>query len=280
MATTIDEVRGRVALHRRRHEGAVGLVPTMGSFHEGHLSLMRAARAETEFVAVSIFVNPAQFGAVEDFDSYPRDTGGDLALAAGEGVDLFFITDSGEMYPAGHESTISTGSVAEGLCGQARPGHFSGVATVVAKLLNIVGPDSVFLGQKDAQQVAVIRRMVKDLDFDVEIRVCPTVREPGGLAMSSRNAYLSPEEKDQARALYLALREAREQVAAGETGAARIRRQMRRAIAANYLVELEYAKIVDPETMQPVQEITGEVLAAVAAKVGPARLIDNMILSP
>lgn len=278
ISRTIVDVRSRLAAFRTGQGGAVALVPTMGFFHEGHLSLMRAARSRCDMVVVSIFVNPTQFGPAEDLDEYPRDLDSDLQMAAAEAVDLVFAPNAEEMYPPGHETSIDVGSVAEGLCGRSRPGHFQGVATVVAKLFNIVGPDEACFGQKDAQQVAVIKQMVRDLDFDVKIMVCPTVREADGLALSSRNSYLSAEERDQAVALYHALEQAREQVQAGETSASRIRRHMRRSVGANYLVDLEYARIVDAETMHPVEEIKGEALALVAARVGSIRLIDNMLL--
>jgi len=250
----------------------------MGFFHEGHLSLMKAAREQSDYVVVSIFVNPTQFGAAEDLDDYPRDLDRDLELASGQGVDLVFSPDIREMYPLGHQTSIDTGSVAEDLCGKDRPGHFQGVATVVAKLFNIIAPDVAWFGQKDAQQVAVIKRMRDDLDFPVEIRVSPIVREQDGLAMSSRNKYLTKEERAQAPVLYNALLEAKSLVEDGETNASRVRRAMRKAIAANYLVELEYAKIVDPETMKSVSEIGGGALAAVAARIGRSRLIDNILL--
>ncbi|MHB9112444.1 MAG: pantoate--beta-alanine ligase [Thermoleophilia bacterium] len=276
----ITEVRKRIAAARTSPEFVVSLVPTMGFFHDGHLSLMRAARAESDLLVVSIFVNPAQFGPAEDLEAYPRDLQRDLDLASQEGVDLIFSPAETEMYPEGLETYIEVGSVAEGLCGQGRPGHFRGVATVVAKLFNIVRPDVAYFGQKDAQQAAVIRRMVTDLDFATEIRICPIVREHDGLAMSSRNSYMTDEERTQAPALYNALVLAKEFVESGETDAAKIRRAMRRAIGQNYLLEFEYARIVDPDDMQPVATIDRQVLAAVAARAGKARLIDNMLIDP
>lgn len=276
----ITGVRERIDAARVNPETVVSLVPTMGFFHEGHLSLMRAARAESDLVVVSIFVNPTQFGPREDLDTYPQGLQRDLDLASREGVDLVFNPSEKEMYPEGFETYIEIGSVAEGLCGQGRPGHFRGVATVVAKLFNIIRPDLAYFGQKDAQQVAVIRRMATDLDFATEIRTCPIVREPDGLAMSSRNSYLKEEERAQASALYNALLLAKESVANGEVDAAKIRRAMRRAIGRNYLLEFEYARIVDPVSMNPVATIDREVLAAVAARAGKARLIDNMLIKP
>lgn len=277
---SISDTRRRLDSLRRQGRGPVALVPTMGFFHEGHLSIMRAARAEADLVVVSMFVNPIQFGPAEDYDVYPRDFDRDIEKAAAAGVDMIFAPDATDMYPFGHETLVKPGGTAAGLCGQSRPDHFTGVATVVAKLFNIVQPDYAYFGQKDAQQVAVIRRMAKDLDFGVDIRVCPVVRESDGLAMSSRNTFLSGEEREQATALYRALEYAREGVATGETSVARLRRRMRKDIAANYLVELEYVRIVNPRTMEPVAEVSTPALAAVAAKVGNVRLIDNMLLSP
>ncbi len=277
---SIADVRASIAVARRQPDAVVGLVPTMGAFHEGHLSLMRAARSRCSFVAVSVFVNPIQFGGTDDFNTYPRDLDRDLAMAAGAGADLLFAPPDGEMYPPGFETAVEPGSIATGLCGASRPGHFRGVATVVAKLLNIFAPDIAFFGQKDAQQAAVIRRMATDLNFDVEVSVEPIVREGDGLAMSSRNTYLEPDERTQAVALFEALSQARDAVAAGETSVARLRRRMKRKIAEHYLVDLEYVKVVDPATMEPVSAVEGPVLAAVAARVGRTRLIDNMLLLP
>ena len=279
--TTVAEVRKQIAyMRRRRPDVAVGLVPTMGFFHEGHLSLMRAARDDCGYVVTSIFVNPAQFGPAEDLNAYPRDLERDLKMAAAAGTDLVFAPDPDEIYPPGHDTSVEPGRVAEGLCGQSRPGHFRGVATVVAKLFNIVKPDRAYFGQKDAQQVAVIKRMVADLDFDIEIRVCPTAREADGLAMSSRNSYLTEEERGQATALFRALSAAKDAVAHGERDAAKIRRLMRRIIGQNFLVEFEYVRLVDPETMEPVSVIDRQILAVVAARVGRARLIDNILITP
>lgn len=278
---TVADVRARIdTLRRRQHGAQVSLVPTMGFFHEGHLSLMRAARDESDFVVVSIFVNPIQFAPTEDLAAYPRDFDRDMAMGSAVGVDLFFVPPDEEIYPRGFDTKIEVGRVAEGLCAETRPGHFQGVATVVAKLFNIVRPDKAYFGQKDAQQAAVIRRMTEDLNFGIEIRVCPTVREADGLAMSSRNAYLSPEERGQAGVLYKALSEARAAAAAGETSASRLRRLIKKAIAANYMVDLEYVRIIDPDTMEPVAAVDRPALAAVAAKVSRARLIDNEMLIP
>ena len=280
LVRTIAAVREQVAAARLKPGALIGLVPTMGSFHEGHLSLMRAARSRCSFVAVSVFVNPVQFGGTEDFNTYPRDVDRDLAMAAGEGVDLLFAPPDSEMYPAGYQTFVVPGAIASGLCGASRPGHFRGVATVVTKLFNIFSPDVSFFGQKDAQQAAVIRQLAADLDLAVEVAVEPIVREGDGLAMSSRNVYLEGDERAQAAVLFQALSQAREAVAAGETGVARLRRQMKRKIGECFLVDLEYVKVVDPVTMQPVDAVEAPVLAAVAAKVGRTRLIDNMLLEP
>ncbi len=276
---TIADIRARMEACAK--DGVlVGLVPTMGFFHEGHLSLMRAARPECTLVVVSIFVNPIQFGAGEDFNTYPRDFDRDFEMAAAAGADIIFAPAAAELYPDAFDTMVVPGNLAEGLCGAARPGHFRGIATVVAKLFNIVRPGIAYFGQKDAQQVAVIRHMARDLNYNVGIRVCPTVREPDGLAMSSRNIYLSKDERSQASVLYEALLEAKAAASAGQTSAAGIRRQIKRKIASQYLADLEYVGIVSPDTLEPVSEIKAEVLAAVAAKFGRARLIDSMTLSP
>ena len=205
VARTIPAVRSQITSARLLPANSVGLVPTMGFFHEGHLSLMRAAREECDFVVVSIFVNPTQFGPSEDLAAYPRDIDRDLALASEAGVDLIFAPEAGEMYPSGHATTVEPGDIAEDLCGRSRPGHFRGVATVVTKLFNIIRPDVAYFGQKDAQQAAVVRQLVRDLDFDIDIRVCPTVREADGLAMSSRNV-LSDRRKNASRPLLYTVR--------------------------------------------------------------------------
>ena len=256
----------------------VGLVPTMGFFHEGHLSLMRAARDECGYSVVSIFVNPTQFGDGEDLGSYPRDMEHDLELAAAEGMDLVFAPSAAEMYGGGQGTMVEPGRVAAGLCGRSRPGHFRGVATVVAKLFNIIGPDAAYFGQKDAQQAAVVRAMADDLDFHTRIRVMPTVREPDGLAMSSRNSYLSTDERRQAAVLYQALTRVRQAALAGECSASALVQSLEREIGEQPAVELEYAQVVDPDTMQPVAQLGKRALAVVAARVGPARLIDNILI--
>jgi pantoate--beta-alanine ligase len=275
---TIADAREWIGQAQREPGTVVGLVPTMGSLHEGHLSLIREARASCDVVVVSIFINPIQFGADEDLDSYPVDIEKDVELLAPEGVGIVFAPAAAEVYPKGFETRIDVGSVTEGLCGQSRPGHFDGVATVIAKLFNIIAPDKAYFGQKDAQQVVVIKRLVSDLNFSVEIVTCPIVRDDDGLALSSRNSYLSTEERSQAAVLYRSLTQARDAVAGGETRSAKLKRMIRKTIAAQFMVDFEYARIVDPETLEPVDEVDGPVLVAVAATVSNARLIDNMII--
>lgn len=276
----------RAAVRRAREEGqTVGLVPTMGYLHEGHLSLIRAARAECDLVVVSLFVNPTQFGPGEDLDRYPRDEERDLRLAAEAGADLVFAPAVEEVYPDGPDASATrvevTGPLTEALDGDpARrgPGHFHGVTTVVAKLFNVVGPDVAYFGQKDAQQAVVIRRMVRDLDFPARIEVLPTVREPDGLAMSSRNAYLEPADRERATALSRALAAAERCARQGALGIGleAARRELRDAG-----IEPEYLEARDAETLAPVKELSDRpVLVAVAARVGAARLIDNVLIEP
>jgi pantoate--beta-alanine ligase len=258
----------------------LGLVPTMGAFHDGHLSLIRAAREENETVVVSLFVNPAQFGPSEDFGAYPRDEQRDAGLAEAEGVDFLFMPAVDEVYPQGFDTTVEVGGLTETLEGDpAHRGreHFLGVTTVVTKLFNMVGPDRAYFGQKDAQQALVIRRLVRDLNIPVEIRVCPTVREGSGLAMSSRNAYLSDEERERAAALSRALRAAEETVRAGERDAAKVLAAARAELDAA-LIEPEYLELRSAEDLSPVERVNGSTLLAVAARVGRARLIDNTML--
>jgi pantoate--beta-alanine ligase len=263
-----------------RHEGkSVGLVPTMGYFHEGHRSLMRAARAAHDLVVVTIFVNPLQFAAHEDLDGYPRDPDGDAAAATEEGVDVLFTPSLAEMYPEPARTTVHVDGPTTGLCGAARPTHFDGVATVVTKLFSIVGPSTAYFGRKDAQQLAVVRRMVADLNLPVDVIGCPLVREPDGLAMSSRNAYLSPDERRAATVLSRALRAAADAVVAGERDAAAITRMIEAAVAGEPRVELEYAEVRHGPDLTTSTRLDGEVLVAVAAKVGPARLIDNVTIT-
>jgi pantoate--beta-alanine ligase len=276
---TIAELRAELVPHRRAGE-AIGLVPTMGALHEGHLSLIRRARQRCDVVVVSLFVNPTQFGPAEDFDRYPRDEQRDAALADDAGADVLFAPSLDEVFPPGFATTVAVAGLGETLEGEHRgPAHFDGVATIVAKLLNIVGPDIAFFGQKDAQQAVVIRKLVRDLDFPVEIEVGPTVREPDGLALSSRNAYLDDGDRARAVALAQALDAARRAVAAGERDARAVQQAARVAMEP-YDVRPEYLEIVSPDTLAPVATIDGEALVAVAATVGRARLIDNTILNP
>lgn len=257
----------------------VGVVPTMGAFHEGHTSLMRRAREETDLVVVTLFVNPLQFGEADDLAAYPRDEEQDRRIAQEIGVDLLFAPTAEEMYPAGSpEVSVDPGPLGDRLEGASRPGHFRGVATVVAKLLHAVGPARAYFGEKDAQQLAVIRRAVRDLSFPVEIVACPTVREPDGLALSSRNRRLTPEQREAAGCLFLALSEAAELARAGERDAAKLVAAMAREVGATPLARLDYAAVVDDETFDDVREISRPARALVAARFGEVRLIDNLLL--
>ena len=276
---TVSELREQ--LHPERSAGrSIGLVPTMGYFHEGHLALMRQARGDCDVVVVSLFVNPAQFGADEDLAGYPRDEERDAELAAGTGVDLLFAPPLEEIYPDGFDTTVSVGGLTTVLCGHSDrrgPGHFEGVTTVMTKLLNMAQPDVAYFGQKDAQQALVVRRLVRDLDIPVRIEVVPTVRDADGLALSSRNAYLSSEERERALALNRALRAAEDSVASGQIDAnavlAAARSQLDRAG-----VEPEYLELRSAGDLSPAERVNGSTLLAVAARVGRARLIDNTIL--
>jgi pantoate--beta-alanine ligase len=274
----------RAALAPARREGlTIGLVPTMGFLHEGHLSLLRAARAECDVVVMSLFVNPTQFGPNEDLDRYPRDEERDLRLAAEVGTDLVFAPDVGELYPEGFaahvEVTGNLTSVLDGAPERRGAGHFRGVTTVVAKLFNIVGPDVAYFGQKDAQQAAVIKRMVRDLGFPLRVEVMPIIREPDGLAMSSRNVYLEPAERARAVAISRALGACEQQAIAGDSLEAGL--EAARIELAAAAIEPEYFEARDAETLEPVEGLTGRpILVAIAAKVGGARLIDNVVIDP
>jgi pantoate--beta-alanine ligase len=274
----IAELRG-IADAARRDGRGVGLVPTMGAFHDGHRSLIELARRETEEVVVSIFVNPLQFPDPRDLERYPRTRDRDLRDAERLGVDLVFAPDEREMYPSGEPAvTVDPGPLGDRLEGAARPGHFRGVATVVAKLFNAVGSCRAYLGEKDAQQLAVIRWMVRDLAFPVEVVACPTVREADGLAMSSRNALLSPEDREAAGSLFLALSEAAERARAGERDAAALVAVMAREIGGTPRARLDYAAVVDDETFEDVRMLERPARALVAARFGDLRLIDNLLL--
>jgi pantoate--beta-alanine ligase len=275
---TIAEMRTalRTSHHRQR---IIGFVPTMGALHEGHLSLIRAAKEKCHVVAVSIFVNPTQFAPGEDFTRYPRTFDADRAALEKEKIDFLFAPSAEEMYPSDSTTYINVEEIADRLCGRSRPGHFRGVATVVSKLFNIVQPDFAFFGLKDAAQYAIIRRMVRDLNIPVEIVGCPIVREPDGLAMSSRNVYLSPEERRQAIVLSRALKKVEGNFRAGERDMQKLIAIARQLIAAEPDVRLDYFEIVDPDTLAPLTAIGNQpALAAVAAFVGNTRLIDNTLL--
>lgn len=272
--TTIAEFRAE----RATLAGSLGLVPTMGFLHEGHLSLVRRARAENAFVAATIFVNPTQFGPAEDLARYPRDLPRDLALLQAEGVDLVFAPAVAEMYPPGFSVSIDAGPVAAPLEGAARPGHFRGVATVVCKLFNITAPQRAYFGQKDAQQTLVIRRMTTDLNLPVEIVICPTIREPDGLAMSSRNVYLQPEERRAATVLVRALREAQARFVAGERRGDALRAAMHTVLDTEPLARPEYVSIADLTDLHELDQVTAGALASLAVRIGTTRLIDNCIL--
>lgn len=262
----------------RRRGRRIVFVPTMGYLHEGHLSLVCEGRKNGDCLVASIFTNPAQFAPSEDFDSYPRDLERDVRLLAAERVDLLFHPAVEDMYPRGYHTYVAVEQIEDRLCGVHRPGHFRGVATVVLKLLHIVRPHAAVFGLKDYQQVRVVRRMVEDLNLDVEIVACPTVREPDGLAMSSRNRYLGPAERQAAACLGNALGKAEELVRRGETAARRIREAVAAEISREPLARLEYADLCDPEDLRPVEEVEGPTLLALCAWVGKARLIDNTVL--
>jgi len=256
----------------------LGFVPTMGYLHEGHLVLVRRAREENPSVAVSIFVNPTQFGPKEDFAQYPRDPERDLALLEKEGTDIVFMPSAEEIYPPGFDSWVEVGKITEKLEGAARPGHFRGVATVVAKLFNIVRPDKAYFGQKDAQQLVVIQKMTADLDMGIEVVAVPTVREPDGLAMSSRNTYLNTEERKQAVVLYQALTLAQKLYGEGERDAKAILKQMTALIGQQPLAEIEYISIADAETLDELDELKPPALVSMAVRFGKTRLIDNLVV--
>jgi len=267
----------RIVVEAKAGGRVVGLVPTMGFFHQGHLELMRRAGADCDVVVVTLFVNPTQFTPGEDFEDYPRDFERDRSMAESVGVDYIFNPGVEEMYPEGFTTAIEVEGLSDVMCGHSRPGHFSGVATVVAKLFNIVPAQRAYFGQKDAQQLAVIKRMARDLDFDVEVVGVPTVREPDGLAMSSRNTYLTEADRAAALSLSAALRLAGDMIEGGERNASAVSRAMRTVFDALPSVNLEYIAICDNIYLLPLQELFGEVLIAVAARVGKARLIDNMV---
>jgi pantoate--beta-alanine ligase len=278
VVATIAELRAAVRTARGAGK-RIGLVPTMGAFHEGHLSLMRRAREECGFVVVTLFVNPTQFGPNEDLSRYPRDFEGDRARAAETGADLLFSPEAAEVYPEGFSTFVTVERLTEGLCGASRPTHFRGVTTVVAKLFNMAQPDCAYFGQKDYQQLQAIRRLTRDLDFPIEIVPCPIVREPGGLAMSSRNRYLTPEQREAALSLSRGLAAARACFGTGERSADTLAAAARQAMEGAPDVCVEYVEAVDAETLEPVETVERPVVIAVAALVGRTRLIDNTVLT-
>jgi pantoate--beta-alanine ligase len=268
-----------VSKEARRAGKRVGFVPTMGALHQGHLSLVRTARAQADVVITSVFVNPTQFGPTEDFSKYPRDPEKDSAMLAAEKCDHLFLPSVEEMYPPGGTTWVNVEGLSEKLDGHSRPGHFRGVTTVVAKLFNIVQPDFAFFGQKDAAQVAIVNKMVHDLNFDVRIVVCPIVREADGLAMSSRNAYLNPDQRKQALVLYRALMRVQTLADRGESNSARLKIAGEQVMAEEAAVKPDYFEIVNRDALDPVGDISSGALVAVAAYVGSTRLIDNIVLT-
>lgn len=257
----------------------IGFVPTMGALHQGHLSLIRQARRENNFVVVSIFVNPIQFGPREDFKKYPRNLKSDASLCRKEGVDIIFYPEAAKLYPAGFKTYVEVSGLSERLCGKRRPGHFRGVATVVMKLFNLINPDIAYFGQKDAQQSIIIRKMVEDLNIPVKIKVLPTVREKDGLALSSRNLYLDKDERRDASVLYRALKLASSLIKGGVKDARKITQKMKALIKTKKRAKIDYVSIVDTDHLQPIKKINKKCLIALAVWVGDTRLIDNLIVS-
>lgn len=256
----------------------IGFVPTMGYLHQGHLSLIKAARKECDFVVVSIYVNPIQFGAGEDFEEYPRDLTRDAQLSQEVGVDLIFAPSDRAMYPGGYATFVEVKRLTEGLCGKNRPGHFKGVTTVVTKLFNLVEPHKSYFGQKDAQQALVLKKMVEDLNMNMELKIMPTLREPDGLAMSSRNSYLSPEEREAGQALFKSLSRAEKMIVQGIRESKEIIFHVRQILQKEDLLDIEYIEIVDTKNLERIGKLQGEVLIALAARVGKTRLIDNIMV--
>lgn len=275
---TISNLSG-LRRERAALPGTFGLVPTMGALHSGHLSLVKRAKAENDHVGVSIFVNPTQFGPKEDLSKYPRPLEHDLQLLEDAGVDLVWTPTPDIVYPEGFQTWVTVEKVTQPLEGERRPGHFKGVATVVAKLFNAFTPDRAYFGQKDAQQVVVIKRMVRDLNFPVEVVVCPTQREPDGLAMSSRNAYLNPAERQAATVLYRALSTAKAAFEMGERDAARLRQSMSAVLASEPLARPDYVSAADPDTLVELERVENDVLFSMAVRIGTTRLIDNFLCS-
>jgi pantoate--beta-alanine ligase len=279
LVKTIEEMR---AFRKATRTGGkrLGLVPTMGALHQGHLSLVRAARDKSDIMAVSIFVNPTQFGPNEDFAKYPRNLDSDCTMLERERVDIVFVPSVEDMYPAGAVTWVTVGGMSDRLCGRSRTGHFRGVTTVVSKLFHIIEPDAAFFGQKDAAQVAIIRRMVRDLNMPVSIEVCPIIRESDGLALSSRNAYLNPKERKSALVLHRSLQSAQELFDRGERESAKLISAGKQEFAKEPSARLDYFEIVDPDSLESTSAISKRTLIAVAAFVGNTRLIDNSVVDP
>ena len=277
VAKTIESVRKLVKSARSRGE-KIGLVPTMGALHIGHISLIERAVKECDFVVVSIFINPTQFGPTEDFDKYPRNFDADLKICKKAGIDVVFAPTVEQMYAARNLTWVNVEKLTEPLCGRFRPGHFRGVTTVCAKLFNIVAADVAYFGQKDAQQTLVIKRMVADLNIPLEIVVCPTVREPDGLAVSSRNQYLTDPQRKDAACIYKSLQKCRQMIDTGVTDTQKIINEMCKVINQVPSIEIEYLSIIDAETLQVVDHITGTILVAIAVRIGMVRLIDNILV--
>ncbi|GEN34268.1 MULTISPECIES: pantoate--beta-alanine ligase [Aneurinibacillus] len=275
---TVSSIKELRSLLKEARPKTVGFVPTMGYLHEGHLSLVDQAKEKADVVVMSIFVNPLQFGPNEDLAKYPRDIERDRYLAASRGVDILFFPSVEEMYPEGSKTIVTVKDITDSMCGASRPGHFDGVATVVTKLFNIVQPDYAFFGMKDAQQVAVITQMVRDLNMPIEIVPCPIVREPDGLALSSRNVYLSAEEREQALVLSRSLKRAEEMVAMGERDAAALRSAIKSIIQESPLAEIDYIEIRSYPELMPMEELRGHCIVALAVRFGRTRLIDNIML--
>lgn len=274
---SIPKIRNQITLIKKQRK-TIGFVPTMGYLHAGHLSLVRAAKKENDVTVMSIYVNPTQFGPQEDFAKYPRDISRDLKLAQKAGVDIIFLPRNKDMYPRGYLTYVKVQKITDTLCGGKRPEHFCGVCTIVAKLLNITSPDKAYFGQKDAQQALVIKKMAEDLNIPVQIKVMPIIREIDGLAMSSRNVYLSPEEREDAVVINKALFLARQQFLRGEKNSNKILSSIKRLISSKHSAKIDYVKIVDTENLLPIKIIKGEALIAIACYIGKTRLIDNIIL--
>jgi pantoate--beta-alanine ligase len=279
MQTVVDIEKMKILVERLKEKGkSIGFVPTMGFLHEGHLSLVKQSLAKSDVTVVSIFVNPSQFGPNEDFRDYPRDFEKDSLLLSEMGIDILFAPREEQMYPSGYQTYVQVEHLQDRLCGKSRPKHFKGVCTVVLKLFNIIQPNLAFFGQKDAQQAAILKKMVDDLDLDVELNILPIVREKDGLALSSRNLYLNPEERRAARVLSAGLEEARKRIEAGERETEFIIDKIRQIIQSEELAKIDYVEIVDSKSLCPLKRIKDQILIALAVYIGKTRLIDNLII--